>query len=639
MVLRAVSFSVFVVGLALATGLSPSSAATFQSDGKGSRFTIDLHGEGNRHLQAGRRAHVKLQVEADYSRHTPAAHRPSLWISPRLSEQVAREVLCRDKVKRFASGRLADRAEIDLTSYLLVTLNDDSTIGFINPHVALNRTKLESLIVLPAQGLDWAQDQDGTRIAVTLPDAHSVAVIDTETRKIARLIDTGSPSHPTRILRDTNGTRMWVGLDGSASVLAIDVRTGHIEATLPVGNGRHNLAQSTDGLYLFVSNSVDGTVSLIDTTGMKVIATIPTGHTPLAVAWSQAAHRLFVAHVNEDVITVVDPTIHRVTSRIEVPRGATVIRFDPNGTVGMLLRPHLNSLSVLDAPAQRLLTTGQALPGSDDVLFSHSYAYVRSTGSDKLRLYDLAGLRRGELNATEVQAGQSPPAQARMEPGVADMLAPIPGGGGVILANPADRQLYFYHEGMMAMSGSFQTYSRAPRGLLVLDRGLRRTASGSYEATVQFEHGGLYDLVVSLNQPGQADCFSLKVEGPISPRRERPIMTQVQIVDLPTHPTAGQSTNITVRLTNPHTNKATPDVEDLQFLMVELPGTWQHKTYARPKGGGVYEAALTFPRPGRFTLAMSSASLDMPFTKSPIHMIQVRAAEEKEQASLLSRGH
>ncbi len=617
--------SAFVVVLALTAGIPSALAITFHSDAKSTRFTVELQGESGARLQAGHRAKIKLHTEARHTHEGSGEHRPAMWISPRLSEQIAREVPCREKMQRFASGRLADRAEIDLTAYLLVTLNDDKTIGFIKPHVALNRTKLESLIVLPAKGLDWVQSQDATRIAVTLPDAHALAIIDTESRKIVHMIDTGANSHPTRILRDAGTARLWVGIDDDARVRAIDSHGGTIEATIAVGNGRHTLAQSTDGSHVFVSNSEDGTVSIIDTKALRVVETLKTGRTPLAMAWSHATHRLYIAHVNEDSIAVVDPSTRRVTSRIAADRGTMVLRFDPSGTVAVLLRPHLNSISVLDASTQRILATGQTLPGSDDVLLSHSYAYVRSTGSEKLRLYDLAGLRRGELNATEVQAGQSPPAQARTDPGVADMLAPIPGGGGVIVANPADRQLYFYHEGMMAMSGTFQTYSRAPRGLLVLDRGLRETTAGIYEATVHFEHGGLYDLVVSLNQPGQTACFPLRVEGPVSPRRQQ-AMAQVRVLDLPAHTTAGQSMTIRMRVTAPGTNNVVPEVRDLQILMLEMPGTWQQRVYATPKGGGEYAAAVTFPHAGRFMLTMGSASLDLPFTQSPAQTIQVRAA-------------
>ncbi len=627
---------IFAAAFALCSGPTPAFAATFQSTEKGTAFTINLHGESAELLRTDERAQVTLQIQGRHS-HDHATHRPAVWISPRLSEQVAREVPCREKVKRFASGRLADRAEIDLTAYLLVTLNDDGTISFINPHVALNRTKLESLIVLPAKGLDWAQNHDGTKLAVTMPDAHAVAVIDTEKRTIAHLIETGPETRPTRILRDASGSRMWVGLDRDNQVVAIDVGTGRIVASLTVGAGLHTLAQSADGAYLFASNSEDGTVSIIETKSMRTRGTVRTGQTPLAMAWSVATSRLYVAHVNEDTVAVLDPVTQRVVSRIETARGGMTLQFDPRGTIGLLLRPHTNTMSILDTTTQRALATGDALPQSDDVLLTDSYAYVRSAGSEKIRLYALTGLRRGEFNAIEVQAGQA--AQARLEPGVADMMAPIPGGGGVIVTNPADRQLYFYHEGMMAMSGAFQTYSRAPRGLLVLDLGLKETSPGTYEATIHFEHGGLYDLAIALNERGQVACYPIQVEGPASPRRDKSAAMHLEVLDLPAHVAPGQPLTLTMRLTDPHTNKPVPQIGDLQVLMIELPGAWQQKIYATPKGDGLYEARVTFPHAGRFTVTMGSASLDVPFAKSPVHTILVRSSDQSAQQPIVSRGH
>ncbi|NOU22059.1 MAG: hypothetical protein HOO93_09755, partial [Methyloglobulus sp.] len=57
---------------------------------------------------------------------------PRIWLSLRRSEQVATETSCEAKVKSFASGQLATRADVDLNSYFLLTLNQDKTVAFIN---------------------------------------------------------------------------------------------------------------------------------------------------------------------------------------------------------------------------------------------------------------------------------------------------------------------------------------------------------------------------------------------------------------------------------------------------------------------------------------------------------------------------
>src|SRR6185436_8142912 len=69
-------------------------------------------------------------------------------------------------------------------------------------------------------------------------------------------------------------------------------------------------------------------------------------------------------------------------------------------------------------------------------------------------------------------------------------IVPAPEEGAVLVANPADKMIYYYTEGMAAPMGSFQNYRRDPRALLVLDNSLAETASGVYSTTVRLGEAG-----------------------------------------------------------------------------------------------------------------------------------------------------
>ena len=47
---------------------------------------------------------------------------------------------------------------------------------------------------------------------------------------------------------------------------------------------------------------------------------------------------------------------------------------------------------------------------------------------------------------------------------LADVIVPAPEGDSVLVANPADRVIYYYSEGMAAPMGSFQNYRRNLEG-------------------------------------------------------------------------------------------------------------------------------------------------------------------------------
>ncbi len=92
-------------------------------------------------------------------------------------------------------------------------------------------------------------------------------------------------------------------------------------------------------------------------------------------------------------------------------------------------------------------------------------------------------------------------------------MAPVPGGDELLIANPGDEAIYYYHEGMAAPSGSFVTYGGEPRAIEVVDRSLREAAPGSYRTVGRLPRAGTYDVVLYLDQPRLVHCFEVAITG------------------------------------------------------------------------------------------------------------------------------
>ena len=105
-------------------------------------------------LVAGGEALAKFLVRDARSGQPITGLHPKAWINARLSEPLASETSCKDKIRGFLAGQLATRPDVDLNSYLALTLNSDKTIAVINPQVAFNSTKLQNIISLPSNGAD-----------------------------------------------------------------------------------------------------------------------------------------------------------------------------------------------------------------------------------------------------------------------------------------------------------------------------------------------------------------------------------------------------------------------------------------------------------------------------------------------------
>ena len=100
----------------------------------------------------GKPVQISLTLTDELSGAPLRGLRPRMWMSRQGADKPEP---CKTQIRRFASGRLAQRADRDLNSFQLLTLNADASISVINPLLQLNNTKLEALIQLPEIGTNW----------------------------------------------------------------------------------------------------------------------------------------------------------------------------------------------------------------------------------------------------------------------------------------------------------------------------------------------------------------------------------------------------------------------------------------------------------------------------------------------------
>ena len=557
--------------------------------------------------------------------------RPKAWISARPSEQVASETLCSDKIRGFMAGQLSVRPDVDLNGYLLLTLNHDKSVTFINPHIGLNTTKMESIVVLPGVGADWVLSKDRNYIYVTVPESSAIVVIDTITRKVVATLSTGEKSEPRRIAEQPDGRYVWAGLDGSGQVAAIDTRTRQIVDTVSVGKGLHNIAFTGDSRFAYVTNGAADSVSAIDTGSFETVSEIPVGKTPVVVSWSKASGLIFVGSINGATVTAIDPLKQKIVAAIPVQRGVAALRFEPEGRFALAVNQVESTVTVIDSATNSVVASASVVKEPDQVSFTARYAYIRGLGTEKFSLIDLSELRKGKLAPLDIQAGRLAPSSASGEIGVADMIAPTPEGNAVMIANTADRMVYYYVEGMMAPMGALQNYRRFPRGLIVLDRSLSETAPGVFSSPVKLSAGGRFDVPVLLDQPRISHCFQIAATGPPAGRQAA---ARASLIVAPLLETSDARPGVTIplkfRILDATTQKPVTGLAGVQLLALEPPGVWQQRLWLDEKGDGVYEAGQAFPHEGKFYLMLSIESRGVHFSDLPYSTLTVRSGAVKK---------
>jgi YVTN family beta-propeller protein len=550
---------------------------------------------------------------------------PNAWLTSRNSSGHApNEAECKDKIRTFMSGMLSARADIDLNSYLMLTLNHDNTITFINPQVSFNITKLESIITLPGPGTDWALSKDKDFLYITMPDQSAVAVVNTVTRKLIGTVQTGEKTKPVRIALQPDGRYVWVGLDDSPKIAVIDTATNKLAATVEAGAGKHNIAFTSDSRFAFATNSGDDTVTAIDVKTLAKISDISVGKTPVAVAYSPASDSVYVAAINGGTITVINPRKQQVLKTLPLKRGVVAFRFDPSGRYGLAVNQIESIVSVIDASTNQVIAQSPVVKGPDQVTFTRLYAYVRGIESEKFSLIDLNEFKKGKLAPVDIQAGRLAASTLPQEIAVTDMIQPTPDGNSVMIANTPDQMIYYYVEGMMVPMGTFQNYKRRPHGLMLIDRSLAETAPGIYSAPIKLKRAGTFDLPLLIDQPRISNCFEVKVAD--SPYAEKIKASASAVVEPLFKGKQFQPTEaITLRfkISDSLTKKALGGLKDVQVLIFEPPGIWQKRAFAREVEEGVYEVTEAFPHAGSFRVMSQIQSRGLGFADQAFTDVQI----------------
>jgi YVTN family beta-propeller protein len=605
----------------------PSPTQRIVEQGIAVEFTIHPQQEKLPKPMAGGDAVVSFRV-TDATSGTPLKGlNLSAWMSLRAGDKQPDERQCREKIQSFLGGSLRARPDVDLNSYYILSLNKSPDITVIDPLLGFGGSKLLTLVMLKSPGEDWVLTSNRETLFVTLPLINQLAVVDTRTWTVKTYIDTGIK--PTRLDLQPDQKYLWVANDGNAGELSgvtvIDAETLKVAAQIPTGTGHHEIVISGDNRFAFVSNRESGTVSAIDVRKLMKLSEIRVGATPASIARSELSKAVYVASETDGTIVVIDEQSQQVLSRMKTKRGLRSIRFAPGGRYGFAVNTKENTVNIFDAASNRMLHEVKVGKSPDQIIFSDTFAFVRSLGTESVVMMRLATIGK-DVDITEFPGGQEAPEKAS-PPIRADSMVRAPEGNAVIVANPADQVLYYYAEGMAAPMGDFQNYRREPRAVLVVDRSLRETNAGIYTTTVKLPASGNYDVAFLADSPRIAHCFQAAAEVNPLLKEERQIALRLerQITEMTL--TVGRDFPWRFKLIDTQTNQPRNDLKDVRVLTFLASGTWQIRKIAQSLGDGVYEVNLNLPQPGVYMVFIESASMGVRYKDLP--HLTLQATEEK----------
>lgn len=559
---------------------------------------------------AGRDAAFAFTLATGNDRVALAGAKPAAWMVRRDQAAAPDQRQCRSLAARFARGASLAAPALDLNSFYVLSLGNDASISVIDPRIGFGGSHLIGLAGFDAPITDWALTPDLSRLAVAVPSADHVALVDTAGWKVSAKV---AVPNPTRLAIAPNGRILLAsygaanGSDGGVAV--IDLAAPPAAATLiATGTGPHDIAIDADGRFAFVSNKQAGTVSVIDLVAQRVTGTVRAGR-PVALAYSALARRVYAAS-EDGTVTAVGTSPVSTLASIAAPPGLVALRFAPSGRHLLAASPRAGEVVVIDAATDRIVQRMPIDGEPDAIAFSGRLAYVRHRANaffDAIPL-DQIGVEGGALTAISVGVGRLA-LGAVSSPVRADAMAPVPDGDGLMIANPGDRAIYFYREGMAAPSGSLATYGREPRAVRVLDRRLREVEPGTYRTVGRLPRAGIYDVVLFVDSPRIVQCFEVRIDRDAADGKAMAATPVVTDMVLASSARAGAPVALRFRLVDPETGAPVSDVRDARVLGFHIPGSHALRSAATPLGDGAYQAEVNVPVAGNYYVFVEAPSV------------------------------
>ena len=557
--------------------------------------------------------------------------RVAAWMDRAVGAHTADAAVCHSKIQSFLQMQLSARPDVDLNTYYVLVLTQEPSVLVVDPRIGFGSSKLYTAVDLEAPGNDWILSRNGDRIFISMPSVNHVAAIDAMTFKVLGNIDAGEK--PSRMSLQPDGRFLWIGNDATekpatSGVTVIDAATLRVAARIPTGKGHHEIAFD-ENQNVYVTNQEDGTISIISTQKLSKLQDVTAGKDPVALAYSSRGKSIYVASGTDGKITVISAENQKVTGGLAAKPGLTALRITPDGRWGFVANGKESNVLLFDVSSSKFIQKYEVGRFPDQLAFTDSYVYVRSRGSEHVTLIPLSEVGSTSQTA-EFPAGEAAP--GALAEGLASPVAPSLDGASAFVANPADRRVYYYQEGMAAPMGSIEGYGKTPKAAMVLDRSIHETAPGVYSVALRLPKPGVYDVPLFVDAPSMSHCFDYTVQVNPLLKKEKldPVYLRAVKNNLQVKP--GEPAQLQFTLIDPETMKPRDGIRDVEVTVLLAEGLRQMRFSADPVGEGLYQFTFTPPKDGVYYAMVQIPSLKVKANQLPYLMI--RAIDPATDAKL-----
>jgi YVTN family beta-propeller protein len=239
-------------------------------------------------------------------------------------------------------------------------------------------------------------------------DSNDLAFMDIKTEKLVGSVFLGNNVNPHMVMMSPDGRYVVTGGTRANKAYIIDVRTLQLVKVIPTDIAPEHLAFSPDSRWYYQGNPEGDSISVIDMVSLTKIKTIPGFVEPLNVTFLPDGSKAYVGNYGAHWVGVVDARRHELLKKIQVAPVPGVAKLDPAKYLGEIKGINIAALSpdgkylyaadgdlgvvaVIDPIEDKVVKTIRVGPDPWRIYMGHDgkYAITPNNGDETITIIDI----------------------------------------------------------------------------------------------------------------------------------------------------------------------------------------------------------------------------------------------------------
>ena len=165
-------------------------------------------------------------------------------------------------------------------------------------------------------------------------DSNDIAFMDIKSKKIVGRTFLGNNVNPHMVMMSPDGRYVVTGGTRANKAYIVDVRTLKLVKVINVDIAPEHLSFSPDSRWYYQGNPEGDSISVIDMQSLTKIKTIPGFVEPLNVSFTADGSKAYVGNYGSHWVGVVDVRRHELLKKIQIAEVPGVAKLDPEKYLG-----------------------------------------------------------------------------------------------------------------------------------------------------------------------------------------------------------------------------------------------------------------------------------------------------------------